>query len=420
MQHQRAMRVDHAFRVPRGPGGVAHRRRLGFVQLRQSATARPRLEQPFVVFVRVRRRLACPVHEYAFERSLGDKFFQHRQKYFVHDHKPVRRVSHDEPKLLRRKPQIQRVQHAARQRNPEVRLQVHAVIPHQRGHALAAPQAGPDQRASQRPRPRRHLRIRAPLDAAVGPARNDLHPWIERHRALQYRPERQLKVHHGALHSHELPGLCPDSIQRPPPLQAAARTSERHFSLDTEEQFEEREKRRALKPKKRRGGIPAFANQTTAAGPRLTRLRSRSRPLRRALPTRRNRYLPPPPLRFGSGNGYLQNAILEVGLGVFHFRVLRQRYQPPEAPVASFRALISALFSAVLPLALAFDHQSIRRRLHLHVFLRQARQFRRNDEIIVVLPDLHRRRPSQFAPRGSGWSREVRERPVHLIRKPSH
>src|SRR5258707_13721240 len=82
------------------------------------------------------------------------------------------------------------------------------------------------------------------------------------------------------------------------------------------------------------------------------------------------------PLQFRHRDNYFQYAISEICLCLFELGALRQRDQPIEAPIYSFRMTPAALLRSVLAPAFSLDHQAFISGLHLHIVLRKARQIR--------------------------------------------
>src|SRR5262249_43722572 len=97
--------------------------------------------------------------------------------------------------------QVQRVIDEARGRYPKVRLQVRAVIPHQRPHPIAALQSRARQRSRKRPCPRADIAVAGAMKRPVGAARDDLDAPEELAGALRDRGDRERVLHHAAEHS---------------------------------------------------------------------------------------------------------------------------------------------------------------------------------------------------------------------------
>ena len=92
-----------------------------------------------------------------------------RQQHIVHDQEAIPGVVDDVGQFVRMEPEVQRVQDAADDRDPEVGLEVHRVVPHQRGDAIAGAEAEVLQAGREGPRPTVEVAVRAPVRRVVGP-----------------------------------------------------------------------------------------------------------------------------------------------------------------------------------------------------------------------------------------------------------
>jgi hypothetical protein len=97
--------------------------------------------------------------------------------------------------------QVQRVQHAARARDREIRFEVRVMVPHERRHALAAFHSQALQRAAQRPCAAMEIGVAMTVEALVRQPGNDLRAGEQLPGALQEVRERERKVHHRGLHA---------------------------------------------------------------------------------------------------------------------------------------------------------------------------------------------------------------------------
>ncbi len=96
--------------------------------------------------------------------------------------------------------QVQRVQHEAAARDAEVRLVVLVVVPAERRDPVAALEAELLQRDRELPCAPHRVLVRRAVEALVGEPRDDLAVAVVRLRAPQQVRQRQLEVHHQAVH----------------------------------------------------------------------------------------------------------------------------------------------------------------------------------------------------------------------------
>ena len=97
-------------------------------------------------------------------------------------------------------PQVERVQHEAAARDSEIRLVVDVVVPGERRDAVAALQArlcNADRECTRAPA---GLRVVRPVEAPVRHPRDDLLVAVVELGATEQRRQRQLRVHHQAVH----------------------------------------------------------------------------------------------------------------------------------------------------------------------------------------------------------------------------
>jgi len=97
-------------------------------------------------------------------------------------------------------PQIERVQHEAAARDAEVRLVMLRVVPAQRRDAVAALEAETLQRDRELARAPHRVAVRRATDALVGETRDDFAVAEVRFRPTQQVRQRELEVHHQAVH----------------------------------------------------------------------------------------------------------------------------------------------------------------------------------------------------------------------------
>jgi hypothetical protein len=192
VQQRRAVRVEDALRQPRRAARVAHRRRLVLVELRVD---------PLVGIGR-REQLLVRVldHEDVLDLRLILELIEQRHERAVDDHDAVARVVRDVADVVRVQPQVQRVQHVAAARDAEVRLEVLVVVPAQRRDAVASLEAEALERDRERPRTPHRLAVARAVERPVRHPRDDLLVAPVRLRAAQDHRQRQLHVHHQAVH----------------------------------------------------------------------------------------------------------------------------------------------------------------------------------------------------------------------------
>ena len=96
--------------------------------------------------------------------------------------------------------QVQRVQHEAAARNPEVRLVMLMVVPAERRNAVAAFEPEIVQCDGELPRTPHRVAVRRAMEALVGKPRDDLAVAVIGLGAPQEVRQRQLEIHHQAVH----------------------------------------------------------------------------------------------------------------------------------------------------------------------------------------------------------------------------
>ncbi len=161
VQHERAVRVEDALRVAGRAGRVAHRGGGALVGvgeiLRRLGPGDQRL-----VFERSRRPPAWSRRRRSSTGTLTRRahLFPQRQQALVDEDGAVLRVVDDVGELVGVEAQVERVQHAAHQRDAEVGLEVRTVVPAERGDAVAGLDAEIEQRAGEAARADRRSRRR--------------------------------------------------------------------------------------------------------------------------------------------------------------------------------------------------------------------------------------------------------------------
>ncbi len=126
---------------------------------------------------------------------------QHRQQAGVGENHPVVGVGGDEAELLRRQPDVQRVQDSAHGRHGEVGLEVLLVVPHERRDPLVAGDPQCPQRIRRPAGPLGDLAVACPPARAAGAGAGDHHAVGERRGGgPHHRGDGERDVLHGALH----------------------------------------------------------------------------------------------------------------------------------------------------------------------------------------------------------------------------
>ena len=198
MQHQRAVGVDHALRLSRGAGGVAHRRRGVFVQQVRKRLGLARGQQRVVV---ERAGGCCAIlrdHDDMLERRTCGEFLECGPEHVVHDGDAVACIAGDEGEIIRVEPKVQRVEHQARRGRAEVCFEVPVMVPGERGDAIAGPHAKSAERCRQSPCLLEALAIGVPVQRSIGTPADDLARRVQALGVAQEGGERQRRVHHEA------------------------------------------------------------------------------------------------------------------------------------------------------------------------------------------------------------------------------
>ena len=206
MQHERAMRVQHALRSPRGSRRVAHHRgRLLIDLVEVGAILLPR-QQLAEVERSVGQVIVIADHDDATVADARSHGLERGPEHLVDDDDRVVCVIDDVAELVGMQPDVQRVEDGARRGDTVVGLQVRHVIPAEGGHAITAADAERAQRGRQAAGVAEALAVGGPADAPVGaPADNRL-VRKQRCRAPQERRNRQLRIHHQPTHGRSPPG----------------------------------------------------------------------------------------------------------------------------------------------------------------------------------------------------------------------
>ena len=217
VQHRRPVRVDDAFRQPRRPARVTHRRRLSLVELEVAKLVARRSGEQLLVGVLD--------DEDVLDVRAVLELLEERQQRAVDDHRAVVRMRGDVREVVRMQAQVQRVEDEAAARNPEVRLVVLPVVPAQRRDAVAALEPELPQRDRELLRAGQRLGVGRAVEGLVREPADDLAAAEVRLRPPQQVRERQREVHHQAVHRIKPPRRR--RAARRPPLRAAAPAARR-------------------------------------------------------------------------------------------------------------------------------------------------------------------------------------------------
>ncbi len=199
VQHGGAMRVEDTLRHPGRAARVAHRRGGVLVELGVAVVVRVAAGEQLLV--------AVLDYEDVLDRRLVGELLPERQQALVDDQRLVARVRGDVAEVVRVQPQVERVQDETAAGDPEIRLQVLVVVPAERRHAVARLEPDPLQRHGELLRATAEIGERVAVEATVRHPRHDLLVREVRLGPLQDRRQRQLEVHHQALHVCSFPRL---------------------------------------------------------------------------------------------------------------------------------------------------------------------------------------------------------------------
>ena len=186
-------RVQHADLVDDDQVGLQR-----VVGVRARLAARPQLQHAVQRPRGQARRLLHPLGQVG-AGGVADLLGE-RQQALVDDQRPVAGVARDVADVARAQADVERVQDEPAARDPEVRLEVLVVVPAERRNPVAALEAEPTEPDGELLRPSHHVRVRVAVEGAVGEARDDLLRAEVRLDAAQDRRQRQLVVHHQAVH----------------------------------------------------------------------------------------------------------------------------------------------------------------------------------------------------------------------------
>jgi hypothetical protein len=132
VQNQRAMRIGHTFGLARGSGCVAESGRIVLVKIRIDGTSTTLRQERLVIFVSGRCGRSTEWHnKHALKARLVGKLLVYGKKNVVHDKPAIFCVVGDKGEFIGMQAEVERVYHATDRGDPEVRLEVGGVVPHQ-------------------------------------------------------------------------------------------------------------------------------------------------------------------------------------------------------------------------------------------------------------------------------------------------
>src|SRR5574338_1174745 len=96
--------------------------------------------------------------------------------------------------------EVERVRHAAVERDPEIGLELAAVVPCERRHAIAALESEPGERGREQPRALRHLAVTAARERLVRAPAHDGLVGVDDFSAPDDGGKGERKIHHQPAH----------------------------------------------------------------------------------------------------------------------------------------------------------------------------------------------------------------------------
>ena len=192
VQDRRPVRVHDALRHAGGAARVTHRRRLVLIQVGLDPLVRIRRGEQLLVGVFD--------DEHVLDLRLVAELVDERHQARVDDQRAVACMRRDVADVVGVESDIERVQHEAAAGNAEVGLEVLVVVPAQRRDAVTALEAELSERHCKLLRAARHVCVGVAVERLVGQARDDLLVAEVRLRAPKQGRDRQLEVHHQAVH----------------------------------------------------------------------------------------------------------------------------------------------------------------------------------------------------------------------------
>ncbi len=203
VQHDRSVRVDHAFGIARRARGVAHARRVVLVEMRPGIIGAGGAQQFFVSVDRfefaIGRDFVVHHHVVLDALQMRREFFHGGQQRRIDEHHLIVGVIDDVGELIAGQAQVQRMQHRAHARHGEVQLQVARIVPRKRRHAIAAPHAEFFQRIGQPRHALGHLGVGVTRERRPGFG-DDLFFAVQLACSIEDVRQRQRIIHHLSAH----------------------------------------------------------------------------------------------------------------------------------------------------------------------------------------------------------------------------
>ncbi len=204
VEHERAVRVEHAFRLTGGASGVAHGRRLVLLRLGQIHRRLGLGEQRFVFQIARRHRLGRADDDDGLDgRNERANLLPERQQRFVDQQELVLRVIDDVGELLGVEAEVEGVEDAADERDGEIGLEVRAVVPGERGDAVAGDDAEVGEGAGEPPGAVAEVAHGVAVNRLVREARDDLATPVDRLPSAEDGRQGERVVHHEAVHARD-------------------------------------------------------------------------------------------------------------------------------------------------------------------------------------------------------------------------
>jgi hypothetical protein len=216
MQDGGPMAVEHALRVARGAGRVAHRRGGVLVELRPGKVVRRGSKQVLVaqqVHLARRRHLFLFDHRHPMADRLAQRCnaFDDWQEGEIEEQGPVFGIVDDPGDLLGDQARVQRVQHAAAARDTEVQLEVPIAVPGQRGDAFPRLDADTADRVRHLTGTSMQRAVGSAVNVALDPARHDLDVGVMAVGMLDQCADEQGRLHHLSMQHEGSPVLLSES-----------------------------------------------------------------------------------------------------------------------------------------------------------------------------------------------------------------
>ena len=200
MQRDRSVRVEDSFGLAGRACRVAHRGGGALVEIREVGGRLGVRDRRFVID----RVLDGPVvsdDDHGLELHVGSNAFKQRNERGVHDEDTILRVIDDVREVVRMEPQVECMEHGAREWHGEVGFEVVGVRPRERCDAVAPLHAEILQHADQTPRPVGKIAEPIARDGLVRPPRDHFLGAEKCFGAPKHRRDGEREVHHLTVHA---------------------------------------------------------------------------------------------------------------------------------------------------------------------------------------------------------------------------